>query len=825
MNNCLMIKYDSKIYKEKNNNTPGKKLFKLHYENIIKDLKQKGFNPSQIKDIITSIQNSSISKKGSQININQKTIKGNRMNYKKPNIIYETENSVVPTKKHDQTNIVNYIRNQTNIFNCKPLFFSKVNNNLNDQNTYNNQIFFQEKKYPSYDNRKPNKNIFVRASNSPQCQIKKHNRIFNEYRVNNKNFNNKITDEDKNNLNFHKYKNGFLDIKINSPNNYYGFSNETNDKQKLINKCHKKTTYSYSNIFYANDLVNNNITSVDTKKTKNKKETLNLKFSKITHQQNNKEKNKQNNFQIIDSNKYRNNITIKDIHATKPEKIKPINSSFKNLNCKRFNNTYYSSNNTFHFINESKTDENIKHKNVKTVTVVYPFNESCKKFDSYISVKTISQNSRRRKRNNYIIYPFSQNKIVDNSPRSTSWNNNKIFGTLPLNYENLKLNNKYHFNDKKKPNIHNNISNSKNRVNNDEESKHEKKVMFSRLNKYEKNKKLSEKFCSSNFQFMNSPYHNISTKIISHKSNGLINKNNDKFDGKIMDKQLSHNTNIIIESEDYNNNTIFYSFAKTENIINSSNEELINQKNNNICKINFSKLPSKKKDTISQNKNKSPETNNLNKNNVNNNNKINTYTKTNSSNKEISHKTVIKQYEDGKYEGILINNKREIHGIMYYKNGAKYDGQWKNNKINGKGIYISGNYFKNDPNLIGIKYEGDFKNDKIEGFGTGIYTSGDKYTGEWKDNKQYGRGIVEYRGGGKYDGEWKNGKFNGHGIYVLKNGEKFEGKFIDNKYNGYGKYYYLNGDILEGIFKNDRPSGNCVLHRADGTIENQQFPV
>ena len=71
----------------------------------------------------------------------------------------------------------------------------------------------------------------------------------------------------------------------------------------------------------------------------------------------------------------------------------------------------------------------------------------------------------------------------------------------------------------------------------------------------------------------------------------------------------------------------------------------------------------------------------------------------------------------------------------------------------------------------------------------------------------------------------ENGKFNGHGIYVLKNGEKFEGKFVDNKYNGYGKYYYLNGDILEGIFRNDRPSGNCVLHRADGTIENQQFPV
>ena len=30
----------------------------------------------------------------------------------------------------------------------------------------------------------------------------------------------------------------------------------------------------------------------------------------------------------------------------------------------------------------------------------------------------------------------------------------------------------------------------------------------------------------------------------------------------------------------------------------------------------------------------------------------------------------------------------------------------------------------------------------------------------------------------------------------------------------------LNGDWLEGIFKNDRPSGKCLLHKADGSIVN-----
>ena len=187
----------------------------------------------------------------------------------------------------------------------------------------------------------------------------------------------------------------------------------------------------------------------------------------------------------------------------------------------------------------------------------------------------------------------------------------------------------------------------------------------------------------------------------------------------------------------------------------------------------------------------------------------------------IYEKIIKKEYHDGIYEGIIINNKREIKGIMYYKNGSKYEGEYKNDKKQGKGIFTSQNY--NNPNLIGIKYEGEFNNDKIEGYGIGTYTSGDKYEGEWKDNKQYGRGTLIYKGGGKYIGEWKNGKLNGNGIYYLKNGERFEGNFLDDKYNGYGKYFYNDGEFLEGIFKNDLPIGKCILHKINGVCEERDF--
>ena len=79
---------------------------------------------------------------------------------------------------------------------------------------------------------------------------------------------------------------------------------------------------------------------------------------------------------------------------------------------------------------------------------------------------------------------------------------------------------------------------------------------------------------------------------------------------------------------------------------------------------------------------------------------------------------------------------------------------------------------------------------------------------------------MTYFNGEKYEGDWKEGFFEGIGIFYLKNGERFEGRFKDNKYNGYGKYFYINGEWLEGIFKNDHPSGNCLLHKKDGTVVN-----
>ena len=117
-----------------------------------------------------------------------------------------------------------------------------------------------------------------------------------------------------------------------------------------------------------------------------------------------------------------------------------------------------------------------------------------------------------------------------------------------------------------------------------------------------------------------------------------------------------------------------------------------------------------------------------------------------------------------------------------YENGDKYIGQTKNEKAEGKGIYI----FKN-----GDKYEGEFKDDKRDGKGVYISVNGCKYDGEYKNDKRDGKGIMFYEDG-NYEGEFKNDKKDGKGIYYYKNGDREMGDYSNGK--KIGKHIILKND-------------------------------
>ena len=78
--------------------------------------------------------------------------------------------------------------------------------------------------------------------------------------------------------------------------------------------------------------------------------------------------------------------------------------------------------------------------------------------------------------------------------------------------------------------------------------------------------------------------------------------------------------------------------------------------------------------------------------------------------------------------------------------------------------------------------------------GTYKYVGRSKYEGEWKEGKLNGQGIYTWSDGEKYEGEWKEGKRHGQGTDTWSDGEgKIEGEFKEGKvwnvkvYNKSGK--------------------------------------
>jgi hypothetical protein len=58
------------------------------------------------------------------------------------------------------------------------------------------------------------------------------------------------------------------------------------------------------------------------------------------------------------------------------------------------------------------------------------------------------------------------------------------------------------------------------------------------------------------------------------------------------------------------------------------------------------------------------------------------------------------------------------------------------------------------------------------------------YDGEWKENKMHGKGILYYASGTPaYDGEWFEDKFEGFGVLYNENPEEFNEPFDYNDFD------------------------------------------
>ena len=196
----------------------------------------------------------------------------------------------------------------------------------------------------------------------------------------------------------------------------------------------------------------------------------------------------------------------------------------------------------------------------------------------------------------------------------------------------------------------------------------------------------------------------------------------------------------------------------------------------------------------------------------------------------------IQEFSNGIYEGDIKYGKKEGKGKMHYKDGYEYEGEWKNDKWHGKGIYFKDNIkYEGEFNLgrihgfgiynskNGDRYEGYFVNWLREGKGTYFYNNGDKYVGEFQKDLMNGKGIYYYKNGNIYEGEFKNGKPDGYGIFRynfgVNKGNRYEGLHKEWNKDGKGVLYYNNGNRYEGDFKNDMKNGKGIIYYKNGDRE------
>ena len=67
----------------------------------------------------------------------------------------------------------------------------------------------------------------------------------------------------------------------------------------------------------------------------------------------------------------------------------------------------------------------------------------------------------------------------------------------------------------------------------------------------------------------------------------------------------------------------------------------------------------------------------------------------------------------------------------------------------------------------------------MEGKGVYAWKDGRRYEGEYKNDKKHGFGIYTWADGRQYHGMWLNGKQHGEGKYILPTGVQRRGEWKD----------------------------------------------
>lgn len=175
------------------------------------------------------------------------------------------------------------------------------------------------------------------------------------------------------------------------------------------------------------------------------------------------------------------------------------------------------------------------------------------------------------------------------------------------------------------------------------------------------------------------------------------------------------------------------------------------------------------------------------------------------------------------FEGIFKNNKLVSKAKVINWNEKKnqkiyYFGEVSNFIKHGKGQEItkeyrySGDFVDNEKHGNGIiefveneeLYEGEFNQNEITGKGLYIWSNKNTYKGDFVKGIKQGKGKYKWPDGTEYEGDYNNGEREGYGTYKWVDGREFTGRFKGGVPDGKGKLTYK-GKCVNIEYKNGKP--------------------
>lgn len=171
------------------------------------------------------------------------------------------------------------------------------------------------------------------------------------------------------------------------------------------------------------------------------------------------------------------------------------------------------------------------------------------------------------------------------------------------------------------------------------------------------------------------------------------------------------------------------------------------------------------------------------------------------------------KYPGGTYSGDFVGGRRQGHGVMTFNNHDMYDGEWKDDKMEGIGKYR----FHDGKFHFIATFEGKFMNSKPNGLGRLKYANGDTYFGHWVDGNRNGTGQLYSLTKRFISGTWKDDRLV-EGMCLEPDGSRYVGAFAGDVYSGSGVLFLTDGTIQQGTWQ-DGALTDGVVYRTDGKMD------